>query len=240
MSLLLFSVGCLIAISYGHPDDWTTCQYEIDDCVPTPATVAGGVQLYNKSILCECGGTTLDCVQSIHVLDCNQPDPDLRIEWAQKNSICCPAPSGCCIGTTSKCDTVDKTVCDRASTCEWKTDEVNCPVPAPTPPPVSDGGCCFGVSSRCNVGDDEAKCGRMSDWDCYWISGHDADCSTDDEVGCCFGEDSLCVIADAASNAYEQCNRMSAKSRGCEWRSGEDADCSEGTSSGGSTSGRGG
>ena len=126
MSLWLLCFGCLIVISYGG-NRFTQCLYEIDVCVDSPSQVAGGVFLNDKSIFCECEGTTLSCVQWYQVLGCPQTDLDSINAFTNTNSPCCvtpaPAPS-CCIGTTSKCDTDSKTVCDRASTCEWKEDEV--------------------------------------------------------------------------------------------------------------------
>merc|ERR1719461_2441560 len=82
------------------------------------------------------------------------------------------AVSGCCIGTTSKCDTDDKVVCDRASTCDWTDDETKCSEqtqPEPNPAPTDFAGCCIGTTDTCNVASDtgdKSLCDRTGT--CWW------------------------------------------------------------------------
>lgn len=122
---------------------------------------------------------------------------------------------GCCIGTTSKCDTDDKTVCDRASTCDWETDESLCNA-------EPEGGCCYGADSKCDT-DDQATCERMARRaGCEWRAGDDADCSV--APGCC-------DVDDKYPNKFDACQLRGTDEASCEdeldcfWVSGADAVC---------------
>jgi len=122
----LFCFGCFAAISYGKRDQ---CVWDTDVCINMTHSMS-----VPNSMRCECWGTTLLCVQSYQTEQCDQTDKDLINAFDQPRSPCCETPStpattaltGCCIGTTSKCDTDDKVVCDRASTCEWEYDATKC------------------------------------------------------------------------------------------------------------------
>lgn len=189
MTLLLFCFGCLTAISYGRR---TQCVWQPDVCHNLTHALPG-IQPIPNSMWCDCEGYTLSCVQSYQTEHCDQTDPDLINAFDQAQSPCCvsqpsPPPSdfpGCCVGTTSKCDTEDKLVCDRASTCEWSYDATDCGTehgvqtqPSPPPTPVAVIGCCSGDAPECNVGNVETRCNRNGPWGCEWIDGPDADCSS--------------------------------------------------------------
>jgi len=134
---------------------------------------------------------------------------------------------GCCIGTTSKCDTDDKTVCDRASTCDWESDVSVCEAES-----VDEGGCCYGTDSRCDT-DDEATCTsrQAQRKGCEWRAGEDADCTVVDVgAGCCYSVDVDLTAQTHCSwqDTEADCLHRTMRQFGCVWldgQPGQDADC---------------
>jgi len=216
------------------------CLYEVDVCTPYKSWIdvgSDGQGFSNSySMRCECQGTTEVCTAYYNSLFCDMGEFDAAEVWlTQAQSPCCVtteapittktpvADEGCCYGLVPKCDTDEKSVCEKASKCEWREgQDADCAVTTTETPP-SPVGCCYGADDACDT-DDDAKCSaRARKYGCEWRSGEDADCTvvvTTPEPGCCFGSSSRC---DTDSEA--QCTKNAAR-HNCEWRSGDAADCS--------------